>query len=135
VKEKYVHITQLTDDELEAQRAETEKKPRPLTLDRLDLEDIKKEQERRWDLDPGKMRGCGKPKPGLLYQKEPKLFLALTTPDAAHCGDLFPSPQCEPMAILLCEECTVGCGLKWWSGPQPAPATPEKDLRFRDPCE
>ncbi|PYT63020.1 MAG: hypothetical protein DMG35_05525 [Acidobacteria bacterium] len=113
MKEKDVHITQLTDDELEAQREELEKKPRPLTLDRLDLEDIKKEQERRRDLDPRKMGGCGKPKPGFLYQKEPKLFLALTTRDTEHCGDAFPSPQSEPPAILLCEECAVRYGLKW----------------------
>ena len=81
-------ITQLTDDELEAQREEI-------------------------DRDPRKMRGCGKRKPGFLYQKEPKLFLGLTTPDTDRCGDPFPSPHSEPPAILLCEECTVRYGLKW----------------------
>jgi hypothetical protein len=108
-----VHITQLTDEKLEDRRAEIEKKSRPLTQDRLDLEDIKKEQERRRDLDPRNMRGCRKPKPGFLYQKEPKHFQALTTPDTAHCGDLFPSPQSQPLAILLCEDCAVRYGLIW----------------------
>jgi len=110
-----VNITLLTDEELEAQRANIEKKPRPLTLDRLDLEDIQKEQERRRKnaLDPRKMRGCRKTKPRLLYQQEPEHFQALTTSDAEHCGDLFPSPQFQPLSILLCEECAVRHGLIW----------------------
>ena len=88
MRKKYVHITQPTDDELDAQRVEV-------------------------DLDPRKMRGCGKRSPGILYQREPAHFQELTTSDTERCGDLFPSPESQPLSILLCRACAIKYGLTW----------------------
>ena len=109
-----MHITEMTDEELEAQRAKIEKKPRPLALEQLDLEDIEKEQERRRKEapDPRKMRGCGKQNPDYIYWQGggPEKF---TTTDLEHCGDPFPSPDFQPFSILLCEACAKVNGLIW----------------------
>jgi hypothetical protein len=115
LEDKYVDITLLTDEELEARRAKIEKKPRPLTLDRLDLEDLDKEQERRRKEapDPRKMRGCGKQNPDYIYWQGLSAPEKFTTTDLEHCGDPFPSPEFQPPSILLCESCAKVNGLIW----------------------
>ena len=60
-----------------------------------------------------RITGCGKPKPGFLYQQETEHFQALTTLEDEHCGDPFPSPQFRPRSIFLCKECALRHRLIW----------------------
>ena len=115
MEDRHVDITLLTDEELEARRANIEKKPRPLTLDLLDLEDIDKEQERRRKEapDPRKMRGCGRKNPNYIYWQGLGEAEKFTTTDLERCGDPFPSADFEPFSILLCVACAIRNGVKW----------------------
>jgi hypothetical protein len=115
VEDDRVDITILTDEELEAQRLKIEKKPRPLTLDRLDLEGIQKEQERRRKNapDPRKMRGCGKLNPDYQYRQGSGEAEKMNTPAFDPCGHLFQSPPFGPLSILLCRDCAIKNRVAW----------------------
>ena len=60
-----------------------------------------------------RIRGCGNPAPGFVYQQKPKHFQTITTSEADHCGDPFMSPPFGPRSFLICEECAVLHGLIW----------------------